>query len=190
MCLALDYANEINNIIERAKIKCEELKKQRSQLDMTEQDILHKIENTDKFDLYSGWQYTKALHELRKNRRKTKDELNTINILFSEINTIDIIKIESVKEKQNHSDYCNRIVDEKDFNPIKTITNIVNNDLQGDNLRVINSCSRIPKVKGSSIRLRYTTDGEKNHIMNILSKKYIEARLNAEGKYVDLIERK
>lgn len=54
----------------------EELKR----LDEESQDILHLIEMVD-LDLYRSWQASKELRENRRNRRKIKDELNTLDSL-------------------------------------------------------------------------------------------------------------
>ena len=183
MCLALDYANEINQKIEEIKKKYRELEDKEKLYTAKQQDLLHEIEHLEKFDLYCGWKLTKSLNKLRNERRKVKNEKKVMKMLIGQVSEIHIEtgKIEDV----------NNILHYVDENKIyKSRENRLMNKTEQNHLREYYANQKIPKTKGSSIRVKYSTEGEKNHVMNVLSKSYIEARLNAENKYVDLIERK
>lgn len=183
MCLALDYANELNQKIEEIKTKYKELEDKEKLYTARQQDLLHEIEHLEKFDLYSGWKLTKSLNELRNERRKVKNEKKVMKMLIGQVSEIHI-ETGKIENENNILHY----VDENKI--YKSRENRLINKIKPNHLRECYANQKIPKTKGSSIRVKYATDGEKNHIMNILSRNYIEARLNAEGKYVDLIERK
>lgn len=179
MCLALDYANELNQKIEEIKIKYKELLVGEKSCNAEQQDLLHQIENSEKLDLYGGWKMYKSMHELRNKRRKIKNEKQTLELLIKQISDIHI-DIEDIITKDNIVNY---VSENKVYNPRAEL-------FDTNKLREYYSTQKLPKTKGSSIRVKYDSDGQKNHIMNVLSKNYIEAKLNDKDKYVDLIERK
>lgn len=90
MCKAIDYANNINEQITEAKEYYDKLRIKQSVLDGVQQDILHKIENTDKFSLYDGWKFCMSLSKLRKTRRKTKNEVKTMQLLINQLGEFEI----------------------------------------------------------------------------------------------------
>lgn len=193
MCLALDYANEINQKIKEIKEKYKELEDKEKLYNAKQLDALHEFENLgEKFDLYIGWKIAKKMNTIRIERRKIKNEKEVMDLLIKQVSEIHIQigKLEKTDNILQHNSenkvYQLRveILNKKnDFKKQKE-----KNETQ--NLKEYYSNQKLPKTKGSSIRVKYTSIGEKSHIMDILSRNYIEARLNAEGKYVDLIERK
>lgn len=64
--MATDFADNINNKITESKKYYNKLKVDLKALDDAQLDLLHKIENLDKFDLYRGWELTKGLQKIRQ----------------------------------------------------------------------------------------------------------------------------
>lgn len=57
-----------------------------SLMDRKQQDILHYIESTEKFNLYESWKIVKKLKGIRSKRRKIKKSLTTLNSFKQSIN--------------------------------------------------------------------------------------------------------
>lgn len=68
MCIAVNYANEINKQIAEAKEYYNKLRIKDKVFNDVQQDLLHKIEDLEKFSLYTGWKFCKALNRLRNPR--------------------------------------------------------------------------------------------------------------------------
>ncbi|WP_252251186.1 hypothetical protein [Clostridium sp. VAP52] len=63
MCKALEFANEINTKVKEAQQYYKDLIVKEKLYNDMQQDILHKVEFMDKFDLYLGWKMTKSLNK-------------------------------------------------------------------------------------------------------------------------------
>ena len=131
MCKALELTQMMNEKVIEAKNYHYTLGKKLSTLDLAQQDLLHKIENMDKFNLMEAWEITKALNELRHERRIIKDELETMNIfmnVFIEKSDIDV-KLSSTFIQVTDK---NAILDNKRKNKIYTnrVMNLKNDTLK------------------------------------------------------------
>ncbi|WP_207745431.1 hypothetical protein [Clostridium sp. 1001283B150210_160208_E6] len=106
MCKALSYSEQLSNVINSARDDFDSLNNRLSLLDKMQQDILHKIENTNSIDLYEGWKLTKSLQEIRRERRKIKDELETMVILIRDLGHLKKTKS---KVEQKETELNNRL---------------------------------------------------------------------------------
>lgn len=106
MCKALNYSEQLSNVISNVRDDFDSLNHRLSVLDKMQQDILHTIENTSSIDLYEGWKLTKSLQEIRRERRKIKDELETMVILIRDLGHLK--KTEN-KVKQKDTELNNRL---------------------------------------------------------------------------------
>lgn len=106
MCKALSYSEQLSNVISSARDDFDSLNNRLSVLDKMQQDILHKIENTNSIDLYEGWKLTKSLQEIRRERRKIKNELETMVILIRDLGHLKKTKS---KVEQKETELNNRL---------------------------------------------------------------------------------
>lgn len=106
MCKALSYSEQLSNVINSARDDFDSLNNRLSLLDKMQQDILHKIENTNSIDLYEGWKLTKSLQEIRRERRKIKNELETMVILIRDLGHLKKTKS---KVEQKETELNNRL---------------------------------------------------------------------------------
>lgn len=79
MCLALEYAEQITDILQDILNQKERLYNLVHQCDLKTCDLLHEIELKDIKGMYHAWLIIKELKEIRQIRRKAKDELQIIN---------------------------------------------------------------------------------------------------------------
>lgn len=220
MCKAIDYANSINEQITEAKEYYNKLLIKRKVFDDVQQDILHKIEDLDKFSLYDGWKYTMALSKLRKARRKTKNELKTMESLISQLGDFKIEdkkldkKVTMVERLNYQNGYHKRqlemtgdILDEVD----SIINNVIDNNhltrtnankifnvftnkdeniTDNDKTKIYEVTEKIPKIKNSNIKIRFTSQAQKKHLITNNKPKYESYRENNTEKYVEFICRK
>lgn len=209
MCMALDFANDINKKIEEARECYENLVIKEKVYNDMQQDLLHKIEDEDKFDLYTGWQFAKSLQQIREKRRKIKNEKYSMEILIDKLKNIEKIGIGDIKRSENRqgkAKYHNRQIVLKD-DPLFEIKNIIENIDNKSKLTrtsatkpntIMNDTeekfyyvsSKVPRTKGISIKMKYKNDRERLHITSRIALAFKECKVNADKQYVDLIERK
>lgn len=106
MCKALSCSEQLSNVISSARDDFDSLNHRLSVLDKMQQDILHTIENTNSIDLYEGWKLTKSLQEIRRERRKIKNELETMVILIRDLGHLKKTKS---KVEQKETELNNRL---------------------------------------------------------------------------------
>jgi hypothetical protein len=199
MCQALDYANNINTQITEAREYYDKLKIKEKVFNGVQQDILHKIEGLDKFSLYTGWKYCMALCKLRKARRKTKNELKTMEMLVSQLGGF------SIKETKidKWADHLEQLTFENGYHKrqlemtgdiLEEVEQIVNNIIYKKQEEIIskiyNISEKIPKIKGSSVKIAFTSQAQKKHLIINNSPKYENFKENNTEKYVEFINRK
>ncbi len=80
MCSAKNYSNQIREIIFKIEQDIKELNNNLHRLQKEQEDMLHIIE-TGGFNASQGYMLSKMLHDIRVQRRETKDELQTLEIL-------------------------------------------------------------------------------------------------------------
>lgn len=184
MCKATDFANGINTQITEAKEYYNKLKIKEKVFNDVQQDILHKIEGLDKFSLYNGWKYCMALSKLRKARRKTKNELKTMedliiqlgsfeikeNKLNKQANTLEQLNYENGYHKRQ-LEMTGDILEEVD----SIVNNITNNEyLTRSNANKINDINndildkdvyklsdKLPTIKGNTIKIIFRSPQQK-----------------------------
>jgi len=80
MCKAKNYSEQLLEIFNNIKQDYNDLNNELSQADLKQQDILHKIENTN-FNACDGYKLAKMIHDVRIKRREIKNELETLQLL-------------------------------------------------------------------------------------------------------------
>lgn len=200
MCKAVNYANEINKQITEAKDYYNKLRIKEKVFNDIQQDLLHKIENIDKFNLYEGWELSKSLQKLRQARRETKNELDTMEKLIKQIGSFniksDLIEkrdnfLEQVKEEkryhQRQLEMTGDILTEVDLivnNTINTETGVDYKD------KIYEVTEVVPKDKGSNIKVKFDTEKQKEGIIKSRKPAYKKYVINDVDCYVEFIDRK
>lgn len=174
MCKAYDLVQEINNKIKELQKYCEEQTENVQIYTSLRQKLLHDLENMeDKMDLYTGWKITKKIKDISNKRREAKDSIK----IYEKIkDSLKPIEINDKLEKYLKSDE-------------KTFKREVQFDLAKEDV-IYNSVSKIPRIKGTSAKVRYRTEAEKTHMINNISKRYNSVELHSQDGYIKLIERK
>lgn len=118
MCKAQVLSKTILNAYQESQNYIDGLYQRLSELDKTQQDLLHFIEN-DNFNACEGYFYAKQIQEVRQERRQIKYEIETMKILVDTIQPrTNIKKIEIatnkilIKDKKLH-----KLVENKTYNP-------------------------------------------------------------------------
>ncbi|OBR90700.1 hypothetical protein CLRAG_33480 [Clostridium ragsdalei P11] len=83
MCLALEYTEQITNILRDASNEKKRLYNLVHKCDLKTCDLLHEIELTDIKGMYHAWLIIKEIKQVRKIRRKAKDDLEIISQIDS-----------------------------------------------------------------------------------------------------------
>lgn len=117
MCKAKGYIEQINSIFEQVKVDIEHYKKELSRLDLTEQDLLHFIE-AENFSASRGYCLAKQIKEVREERRKIKNELETLYTLYEKFINNNDKKVISIKQSITAKDkYLSNLAENKIYNP-------------------------------------------------------------------------
>lgn len=209
MCIAITYANNINTQITEAKEYYNKLKIKERVFNDVQQDLLHKIEGLDKFSLYTGWKFCMALSKLRKARRKTKNELKTMELLVNQLGGFSI-KETKIDRQASHLDKLNfengyhKRQLEMTGDILQEVDDIVNNIIYNENLtrsnankdiilnedKIYEMSEKIPRIKGSNVKIRFKTQDQKKHLIQNNKPKYESYFENNTEKYVEFISRK
>ena len=70
----INELGQCEDILNKAGKRYEVLNKELSETDLKLQDILHEIEFSDKYDMFTAWNIVNEIRENRKNRREIKNE--------------------------------------------------------------------------------------------------------------------
>ena len=112
------WINELGrceDIISEASNRYEELNGELSDVDLRLQDVLHKIELSDKCDMYSAWQIISQIRDLRKQRRNIKDEKLVLSGIKSQgITYLNRQSVQKCVDGLSKRKYRIRIVEEDD----------------------------------------------------------------------------
>jgi hypothetical protein len=207
MCKAIDFANGINEQITEAKEYHRKLKIKERVFNDVQQDLLHKVESLDKFSLYTGWKFCMSLSKLRKARRKTKNELKTMELLVKQLGGFSVkeTKIDkqatTLEELNFENGYHKRQL-EMTGDILEEVDNIVNNIVYNemaskekinneyDENKIYEMSEKIPKVKGSNVKIAFKTQAQKQHLIKNNKAKYESYYENNTNKYVEFISRK
>lgn len=203
MCKAIDYASNINNQITEAREYYDKLKIKEKVFNDVQQDLLHKIEGLEKFSLYTGWKFCMALCKLRKARRKTKNELKTMEMLTKQLGGFSIKETKIDKqathlEELNFENGYHKRQLEMTGDILQEVDNIVNNIIYKqqeeiavlDGNKIYDMSEKIPKIKGSNVKIAFMSQAQKKHLITNNSPKYESFKENNTGKYVEFINRK
>lgn len=189
MCIATSYANDINSKITEAKEYYNKLKIKEKVFNDVQQDLLHRIESLGKFDLYTGWQLAKSLQKLRQARRKVKNEIRTMETLIKEIGGFRIKenKIDVQAGIVENSKYHERQI--KNNNDIlEEVNKIFDNTYEENRIYLISE--KLPKIKHSTIKVKFNSEAQKQHIIKVMVGLYKSYQIYDENQYVELIDRK
>lgn len=150
MCKALNFTSEINDKIKEAKKYYNELCVKEKVLNDMQNDLLHKIEDEYKPDLYQGWQLTKSLHQIRVERRQIKNEKYNMELFLNQVpEEISLERIEKAEQRQQMATFekgyrkrVNELVE-----PLKDVQNALNVINQEHNL--VSRTGRTKAIKGN-----------------------------------------
>ena len=109
----INELGQCEDILSEASNRYEELKGELSDVDLKLQDILHKIELSDKCDMYVAWQMTNEIRDLRKKRREIKDEKLVLSGIKSQgITYLSRSSVQKCVDGLSNRKYKIRIVEE------------------------------------------------------------------------------
>jgi len=140
MCLAKDYTDQLLSIYNSIESDFDILSKKLSNIDIEAQKILHQLENIN-FNAYQGYLFCKQLQEIRKERRKIKNELAPLinlktNFLQKNNELLKSVHINIISQEE-------RAINFKPYRPeLKEVSNKQNNNT-GNNMRLKKSGRRI-----------------------------------------------
>lgn len=110
------WINELGrceDILNNASNRYEELNKELSDTDLEMQDIMHKIEASDKCDMFTAWNIVNDIRKLRKKRREIKDEKLVLSGIRSQgITYLNRKSVQKCVEGLSSRKYRIRIIEE------------------------------------------------------------------------------
>ena len=109
----INELGQCEDILSKASNRYEELNGELSDVDLKLQDLLHKIELSDKCDMYSAWQIVSQIRELRKQRRNIKDEKLVLSGIKSQgITYLNRQSVQKCVDGLSNRKYTLRIIEE------------------------------------------------------------------------------
>ena len=168
MCKSAELIHEMNRIKNELLERYEELKKQVTFSNKLQQDYLHMIEN-EEFDAYKSIQIVREMKTMRKIRREAKNELGSIEPYIQTLNKFNInaSDVETEYNKLKNSKYHKRIVD-------------------AEEREIYTSTERIPNDKGTSVKIKFHTPKEMEHLKNVYSDKYEDYNIDLVNGIIEL----
>ena len=97
----MNVVQEINDFTAKIRNRYSELHKKNSEYDLSEQDILHYIE-FEKYDAVAGSRILKKLKEIRIERRKIKDEFESLQSVMSKLTNSGLLKHKRPNKKYTY----------------------------------------------------------------------------------------
>ena len=70
----IEKLGQLEDVLTEVSERNEQLNGELSDVDLKLQDILHNIELSERFDMYTAWEIINSIRDLRKKRREIKDE--------------------------------------------------------------------------------------------------------------------
>ena len=109
----INELGQCEDILSKASNRYQELNVELSEVDLKLQDLLHKIELSDKCDMYSAWQIVSQIRELRKQRRNIKDEKLVLSGIKSQgITYLNRQSVQKCVDGLSNRKYTLRIIEE------------------------------------------------------------------------------
>ena len=118
MCTATEYASQIIRLLNEIENKRNYLRQKESDLELAQQDLLHKAEN-ENFNIVQGYDIAKGLKEIRQARRSIKNELLVLEDL---VITTNGMRTPLLKTKDTLGDKYIKLsvaTEQKKYNPRK-----------------------------------------------------------------------
>lgn len=115
----INKLGQCGDVINEASQRNEELNGELSTVDLRLQDILHNIENTDKFDMFSAWKIVNEIRDIRRERRQIKDERLILSGIKSQgITYLNRESVQKCVDGLATRKYKLRIVEEDECNEV------------------------------------------------------------------------
>ena len=109
----IDKLGQLEDVLNEADKRNDELNGELSDVDLKLQDILHTIELSDKCDMYKSWQMINEIRDLRKQRRNIKDEKLVLSGIKSQgITYLSRSSIQKCVDGLSKRKYSIRIIEE------------------------------------------------------------------------------
>lgn len=118
MCKATEYASQIIKILNEVELKRNYLRQKESDLELAQQDLLHKIE-AENFNVVQAYDICKGLKDIREARREVKNELLVLEDL---VITTNGMRTPLLKTKDRIGDKYIKLsvaTEQKRYNPRK-----------------------------------------------------------------------
>ena len=111
----IDKLGQLEDVLNEADKRNDELNGELSDVDLKLQDILHTIELSDKCDMYKSWQMINEIRDLRKQRRNIKDEKLVLSGIKSQgITYLSRSSVQKCVDGLSKRKYRIRIVEEEE----------------------------------------------------------------------------
>ena len=109
----IDKLGQLEDVLNEADERNDELNGELSDVDLKLQDILHNIELSERCDMYTAWDTINCIRELRKKRREIKDEKLVLSGIKSQgITYLNRKSIQKCVDGLSNRKYRIRIVEE------------------------------------------------------------------------------
>ena len=93
-----ELALELESVINKIEKAYDDIKNEKSRLDLLREDLLHFVEGNT-FNASQGYKYAKALQKIQNERRIVSDEFKSIQVLYGKIN---MVKDNQKKDTNKH----------------------------------------------------------------------------------------
>ena len=109
----IDKLGQLEDVLNEADERNDELNGELSDVDLKLQDILHNIELSERCDMYTAWDTINCIRDLRKKRREIKDEKLVLSGIKSQgITYLNRKSIQKCVDGLSNRKYRIRIVEE------------------------------------------------------------------------------
>ena len=118
----IDKLGQLEDVLNEADKRNDELNGELSDVDLKLQDILHTIELSDKCDMYKSWQMINEIRDLRKQRRNIKDEKLVLSGIKSQgISYLSRSSVQKCVDGLSKRKYKLRIVEEDEYDDLQNM---------------------------------------------------------------------
>ena len=111
----IDKLGQLEDVLNEADERNDELNGELSDVDLKLQDILHNIELSERCDMYTAWDTINCIRDLRKKRREIKDEKLVLSGIKSQgITYLSRSSVQKCVDGLSKRKYRIRIVEEEE----------------------------------------------------------------------------